>query len=179
MFTIMRSAAVLLLCMVGVVLAADAGKLPTIDPGSPVIVASDAGAIGDAGAMPAAEGLIDQGKTAYDKTRDAVTAPSFAKIAAAVGACLFLLLGLARKFLPFAVKGHTLRVITLIIGLLATAAIHLADASGLSWWQALLAFFLAGPGSMALAELLKLVGVDIRDNTEPGIDGPVDPNPPS
>jgi hypothetical protein len=127
-----------------------------------VASAGDGGVIADATVTaPNLEELVDKGKDAYGAVHEAMDAPTLATVMGAVSACLWALIALGRRFLPMALKGHTVRIITVIGGAAAALATQYA-VEGVTIWHSTLVF-LAGPGALAFNEVLKLLGINVKD----------------
>lgn len=119
-----------------------------------VFMGADAGVAADAGA-PSVGDVLEQGSAAVGAVKDAISAKTLATIMGAVSAILFAVIGAFRKWGPLALSGNSVRIVTILGGAAAALAANLAI-PGVGIWETVLVF-LAGPGSMALHETLKLV----------------------
>lgn len=100
--------------------------------------------------------LIDQGRKTADAIRGAVSDGTMTGIMAAISAGLFFLLMALQRWGRLLMAGNTIRLITVFGGAFAALAGYFG--AGMSWGEALKLFF-AGPGAMAINELLGLVGL--------------------
>ena len=98
--------------------------------------------------------VLEKGVAGVEAVKHAIDTKTLASIMGAVSAILYALIAAGRRF-GAKIKGNTVRILTLVGGAVAALATNLA-VEGVQIWETVLVF-LAGPGSMALHETIKIV----------------------
>ena len=119
--------------------------------GPAVVSPEDAGVASVASAPPVTQ-IVSEGKQAVSAVKDAADKPSVVTIATALSLCLFALLSIVRRFGQDLLSGNTVRLVTVLVGAIAALAGYLS--MGMAWPE-MLQMFLAGPGAIAVNELMK------------------------
>lgn len=124
-----------------------------MDAGLPPLMSSEPASEAPvvASAPASAPDLVKQGGEVVVAVKDA-TGGSLVKIAAAISLTLFFLINLIQKFGNGVLSGNTIRLITVVAGAVAALAGYIS--AGLPWDQ-MLQLFLAGPGAIAINEVVK------------------------
>ena len=133
-----------------------AASVDAAPPTSPIVPGSPS--IDPEAPEPSTDEIVDAGKAAFEAGRTAAGSKTGPAILAAVSAAIWFLILAARRWGGVLLSKQSVRIVSVFGGALA-AALGLLSL-GLPWQQAI-ELFLAGPGAIALNEILRMFGIEV------------------